>query len=132
MDSASTILVVEDNDLCREALSSVLRREGYRVISFRNGLEALAYLEVSPAPDLILLDMLMPGLDGWHFLQEVAPKPFSPILVMTSTILSTEWADSHGCAGFLRKPIEVEDLLAEVKRCLALAVHHLCGSRTDP
>ena len=116
---SSTILVIEDNDLCRAGLSSILRREGYQVISFRNGLEALAYLEFSPSPDLILLDMLMPCLDGWHFLQEMAPKPLPLIIIMTGTILSTEWADAHGCVGFLHKPIDTEELLSEVERCLA-------------
>jgi two-component system OmpR family response regulator len=116
---SSTILVIDDNELYGEEVSSILRREGFRVISFRNGLEALAYLEVSPGPDLILLDMMMPGLDGWHFLQEMAQKPLPPIIIMTSTVLSTDWADCHGCVGFLRKPIEAEDLLATVKRCLA-------------
>jgi carbon storage regulator CsrA len=59
-----TLLVVEDDDVAREALAAVLRRAGYRVLPAANGEEALAALRADPAPDLILLDMLMPVLDG--------------------------------------------------------------------
>ncbi len=111
-------MVVEDNDLSREELALTLRKAGYEVISVHHGREALDYLEVGPSPDLILLDMLMPVLDGWHFLQK-SPHPSAPIIITTSTILTREWATAHGCAGFLRKPISTEELLAEVHRCLA-------------
>ena len=111
------ILVVEDNDLCREEWTAILCTEGYHVVPLCDGQQALEYLAHNPAPDLILLDMLMPVLDGWHFLKQVqAPVP---VLVATSTILTREWADAHGCVGFLRKPIERQDLLAEVRFCLA-------------
>jgi CheY-like chemotaxis protein len=87
------------------------------VVSVRDGQAALYLLAASPPPDLILLDMLMPVLDGWHFLN-LLPQPHVPVVIATGTILTLEWADSHGCAGFLRKPIETEELLAEVRRCL--------------
>jgi CheY-like chemotaxis protein len=115
---STKILVVEDNDLAREGLALALRKEGYEVVPVRHGQEALDYLEAGSSLDLILLDMLMPVLDGWHFLQK-SPHPSAPIIITTGTILSREWADTHGCAGFLRKPIASEDLLAEVHRCLA-------------
>jgi CheY-like chemotaxis protein len=114
----TTILVVEDNDLSREGLTVALRKEGYAVVPVRHGQEALDYLKAGPTPDLILLDMLLPVLDGWHFLQKVSP-PSVPIIIATGTILTREWATTHGCAGFLRKPIATEDLLAEVHDCLA-------------
>jgi CheY-like chemotaxis protein len=86
-----------------------------------NGREALSLLRAVGAPDLILLDMLMPALDGWAFLHELqdrGPQHAIPIIVMTGTILTLEWALDHGCRGFLRKPFETDALLAEVKRCL--------------
>jgi CheY-like chemotaxis protein len=115
---SSTILVVEDNDLSREELALTLRKAGYQVDSARHGQEALDYLAAGQNPDLILLDMLLPVLDGWHFLQKVSPSSV-PIILTTGTILTREWATTHGCAGFLRKPIAAESLLAEVHRCLA-------------
>jgi CheY-like chemotaxis protein len=114
---STRILVVEDNDICREGLATVLRREGYAVVPLPNGRDALDYLEAGPPPDLILLDMLMPVVDGWHFLGRL-PQTHPPVIVVTATILTREWAQTHGCAGFLRKPIEPEELLAEVRGCL--------------
>lgn len=119
-----TLLVVEDNDAIREGLAAVLRSAGYRVHLAENGEEALRDLRAGPRPDLILLDMLMPVVDGWHFLERLGregPQPPVPVVITTATVLSREWAESHGCAGFLRKPVEPEALLDEVRRCLAAA-----------
>ena len=66
----------------------------------------------------------MPVLDGWHFLQEVRRAGGHrrvPIVVVTSTILTREWAHDHGCAGLLRKPVRADELLGEVRDCLARA-----------
>jgi CheY-like chemotaxis protein len=117
--AGKTVLVVEDNVASREWLAAILCREGYAVIMSSNGQEAVEYLRAGPPPDLILLDMLMPVLDGWHFLNQIQQDgPLIPVLVTTGTILTREWAESHGCCGFLRKPIEPEELLDEVRRCL--------------
>jgi CheY-like chemotaxis protein len=119
---AKTVLVVEDDAATRALLEATLREAGYAVVPAANGLEALAILRAGPPPDLILLDMLMPVLDGWHFLgrlMQLWPPGHVPILITTATtILTREWAEAHGCAGCLRKPVEVQELLAEVRRCL--------------
>src|SRR5207302_251010 len=112
----------EDSAPTREGLTVLLQQEGYRAIPAADGQEALSLIQSAPPPDLILLDMLMPVLDGWHFLERLrrdSPKPPIPVIVTTGTVLSREWAEAHGCAGFVKKPIEPEDLLAEIKRCLA-------------
>jgi CheY-like chemotaxis protein len=115
-----TLLVVEDNDVAREALAVVLRGAGHRVVPAANGEEGLRLLRGGRPVDLILLDALMPVLDGWHFLgrlQGAGPQP--PVIVATaSPALSREWAEAHDGAGFVRKPVETEELLAEVRRCL--------------
>jgi CheY-like chemotaxis protein len=116
------VLVVEDNAIAREGLAVVLRRAGYEVVTATNGQEAIDLLGAGPRPDLILLDMLMPVLDGWHFLGLLrgrGPAPPVPVVVTTGTILTREWAAANGCAGFLHKPIDAEALLEEVRRCLA-------------
>src|SRR5947209_7656339 len=105
--TAITLRIVEDNDVAREGLTSVLRLEGYQVLALTDGQQALAYLRAGHRPHLILLDMIMPVLDGWRFLEEVRhwSKPLSvPIVVTTATILTREWAEQNGCAGFVRKP----------------------------
>jgi CheY-like chemotaxis protein len=121
--SACTILVGEDNDVAREGLAVVLRRAGYRVVPAANGAEALRLLRGGPPVDLVLLDMLMPVLDGWHFLgrlQQEATRP--PVVITTAAaVINREWVEAHGCAGFLRKPVETDELLAEVARCLGEA-----------
>jgi CheY-like chemotaxis protein len=117
--TAPTILAVEDNESAGEGLATVLRREGYNVALLTNGKQALDYLRHGNRPDLILLDMLLPVLDGWKFLDEIehwSKPPNVPVIVMTGTILTPEWAAQRGCAGFLRKPIEADRLIEVVKR----------------
>jgi len=118
---AKTVMVVEDNAIAREGLAVILRSHGFNVIGFENGLDALNYIGTGTRPDLILLDMLMPVLDGWHYLQRLKALPVgsAPVVVTTGAILTREWAAQNGCAGFLRKPIEEDELLDEVNRLLA-------------
>jgi CheY-like chemotaxis protein len=121
--ASKKILVVEDNPVALEGLAVVLGRAGYAVATAINGREALDYLHRRPPPDLIVLDMLMPVLDGWHFLAQVRREPWLarvPVVVTTGTILTPEWANSQGCAGLLRKPVDEAELLREVGRCLAV------------
>ena len=116
-----TVLVVEDDAVSRANFAYALRQAGYHVVTAANGVQALRCVRSGPIPDVILLDMLMPQLDGWHFLDELKRHSASlsiPIIVTTSTILTPQWATTHGCAGFLHKPVEEEALLAEVKCCL--------------
>lgn len=120
--TGKVILVVEDNDIARVGLSGVLQNAGFAVVPLENGQMALDYLRAGQRPDLILLDMLMPAVDGWKFLKELRDwsKPVNvPIIVTTGTILTKEWAAQHGLAGLLRKPIETADLLADIRRCLS-------------
>jgi CheY-like chemotaxis protein len=117
-----TILVVEDDVIIREGLTTVLGRAGYQIIPAANGREALDRLREKPV-DLILLDMMLPVLDGWRFLErrrrDQEPLP-APVLVVTGFEEgSLEWAVALGAAGYLRKPVAIETLLAEVERCCA-------------
>jgi len=114
-----TVLVIEDNAIAREGLSVVLRRHGYRIAMAADGGEALAYLQ-GARPDLILLDMLMPGVDGWQFLEEMRRLPLLssvPVIITTGSIITRAWALDHGATGFLKKPFDEEDLLNEIQRC---------------
>jgi CheY-like chemotaxis protein len=119
--ATKTVMVVEDNAIAREGLAFILRRHGYNVILFENGLDALTHVAQGGRQDLILLDMVLPVLDGWHFLQRLKSLPGGsiPVVVTTGTILTREWAAQNGCAGFLRKPIEEDELVDEVNRHLA-------------
>jgi len=68
--AAKRILVVEDNSLTRDALVIILSAQGYEVEGAADGQEALACLERREPPGLILLDLAMPGMDGWQFLEQ--------------------------------------------------------------
>jgi CheY-like chemotaxis protein len=99
----------------------VLRRVGYHVVTRADGRAALDYLRDGPRPDLILLDMLLPVMDGWNLLKELqsGSQPLDvPILITTGAYLTPEWARANGCQGFICKPIDLADLLAEIKKCL--------------
>jgi CheY-like chemotaxis protein len=114
--ATKTILIVEDNAGTRDGLAALLARHGYATQTARDGGEALDILYRGPPPDLVLLDMLLPVQDGWRILPRL--KNAIPVIIMTGTVLSPEWAAEHGAAGFLKKPIEDSDLLAEVRRAL--------------
>jgi CheY-like chemotaxis protein len=116
-----TVLVVEDNRISREGLAVVLREEGAVVALAADGQETLTYLRSQPPPDLVLLDMMMPRMDGWQFLVERRRDPALaavPVVITTErSIANAEWAASLGAAGCLRKPVDTEDVLREVRRC---------------
>ncbi len=119
MAGIKTLLIVEDDAITREVLADLLHQAGYLVIWTANGAEALAFLSTM-RPDLILLDMLMPVLDGWHFLEQLKANqiPPIPIIAVTATVLTREWAEDRGCRGFILKPIEPLAMLDEIQRCL--------------
>ncbi|HZU36550.1 MAG TPA: response regulator [Gemmataceae bacterium] len=116
-----TILIADDDDATQMALSFLLAQEGYRVLAVLNAKQAAERLQAEPAIDLLILDMLMGEYDGWWFMRERQTNgalAAVPVLIMTSGIVTREWALAHGAAGFVKKPLELEDLLAEVQRCL--------------
>ena len=119
--SAGVVLVVEDNPIDRAWMVQTLRNSGRTVVQAKDGKQALDLLNYWPAPALIVLDMVLPGLDGWQFLEQLQTNPkvrSVPVLVSTGTILGPEWAAAHGCAGVLRKPFDEETFLREVNRCV--------------
>ncbi|HEV3260052.1 MAG TPA: response regulator [Gemmataceae bacterium] len=118
-----TILVVEDDDTTRQALGSALREAGYAAVLVEDGRQALDWLWIHTAPDLVLLDMMLPVLDGWHFLQllrQQGPTIATPIIIATAAVISRELVRSHGCAGLVQKPIETGELLQEIERVLTV------------
>jgi CheY-like chemotaxis protein len=122
--AGKTVLVIDDDEVARDWFVAILAVDGHSAVVAANGAEALDYLRSNPPPDLIILDMLMPVLDGWHFLEEIRRTErlrHVPVVVVTSTILTPEWARDHGCTGLLRKPVRGDELLAEVRQCLARA-----------
>jgi CheY-like chemotaxis protein len=122
MDSlvGKTILIIEDDELSREGLASVLRLEGCTPVLTADGKNALDYLKTSSAPDLILLDMLLPIMDGWSFLQCRKHDPgiaAIPVLILTGVPAASQgWAESLGAKCVVKKPIQVQHMIEEVKK----------------
>src|SRR5688500_10288251 len=119
-ESASTILVVDDDDDSRDILRALLRDDGYRVVVARNGRLALDVLRLF-TPDLIVLDLKMPVLDGWGFDRERSrnPRLSSVPLVVVSAFDHTEgrlYELEAKC--FFRKPIDVPLFLEGVRTLL--------------
>ena len=118
---AKTVMVVEDHGATRDGVAAILRDNGYGVVAMENGRQALDRLSSGSPPDLILLDMLLPVLDGWRLLELLKESPHGnvPVIITTGTILTREWAASKGCAGFLKKPIDPSEMVAEIGRVLS-------------
>jgi two-component system chemotaxis response regulator CheY len=115
------ILVVEDDEAIRGLVSEVLRDDGYDVGEAANGLEALQYVD-NHRPDLIVLDLMMPVMDGWTFVERCRQHPCCsdvPIVVTSASHDLPKTAErlrSFGVRTCLAKPFDVDGLLALVER----------------
>src|SRR5579862_2424387 len=107
------ILVVEDDEDAREAMVSLLQMKGYRAVPAGNGREALDYLDRAVTPDLIILDLWMPVMDGWQFRTEQIKNPrLAEIPVIVVTALSDQVdVDANEV---IIKPVDVNRLLTTV------------------
>jgi len=120
MNDVASILIVDDNETIQEYLMTVLKSEGYLVFSASDGEEALTFLHEHPKPDLILLDIIMPGLNGIDTLRAIKGDPaLKQIIVIMLTGVSLcadkELAFELGASDFLTKPFEMRELLARVR-----------------
>lgn len=116
--SRPSLLVVEDDPDVVGVLDILLTSEGYRVTSARNGAEALSLLRDGDHPSLILLDLMMPVMDGWQFRtiqRDEAPLAEIPVVIMTGAGEPLD-ADQLAADAFLKKPVDLTDLLTVIKR----------------
>ncbi|MCY1041039.1 response regulator [Corallococcus sp. bb12-1] len=115
-DSAPLVLLIEDEADIRDALSTLLEMEGYRVAQCVHGEDAWAWLHANPSPSLVLLDLMMPVLDGQSFLLRLAQARMLegvPIVVLSGSPFKPD-----GAVAYLRKPVSVSELLDMVGRLL--------------
>ena len=109
------ILLVEDDDILRGAMKMVLEWEGYRVACAADGRQALDFLRAGGRPSLILLDVMLPGLDGWQFRQQQRRDPeLAKVPVVVVSVLDA--AECPEAAAHVRKPFAAEELLEAVRR----------------
>ena len=113
------VLYVEDDAAFRMASCEQLRGEGLRVAEAEDGAVALAFLSEGHRPALVILDLLMPGMDGFEFMARMRNNPDLtgiPVIVVSGVVQSGLLAGPHGVVPHLSKPFQIEKLLAYVRQ----------------
>jgi len=116
------ILLVEDNEMNRDMLSRRLVRKGYEVIMALDGRQAVE-MAAAETPDLILMDMSLPVIDGWEATRQVKAAPATraiPVIALTAHAMAgdREKAIQAGCDDYDTKPIELPRLLEKIRKLL--------------
>ncbi|HEV3061128.1 MAG TPA: response regulator [Vicinamibacterales bacterium] len=119
----ATILVVEDNEPSRDALARRLERRGFRVRVAEDGHQAVSIAH-SARPDLILMDLGLPGIDGWEATRQLkgdAATRDIPIIVLSAHAMTSDrdMALAAGGDEFDTKPVRFHQLLEKIKTLLA-------------
>ena len=117
------ILLVEDNDMNRDMLSRRLQRKGHEVLLAADGMQAILMAE-SEAPDLILLDMSLPVIDGWEAARRLKASPATarvPIVALTAHAMAgdREKALAAGCDDYDTKPVDFLNLTTKIDKILS-------------
>jgi CheY-like chemotaxis protein len=117
-----TILLVEDNEMNRDMLSRRLERKGYRVIAAKDGAEGY-YLARSQSPDIILMDISLPVMNGWEVTRRLKSDGATsdiPIIALTAHALATDRAKAFevGCDDYDTKPVDFVRLQIKIEKLI--------------
>jgi CheY-like chemotaxis protein len=111
------VLIVEDDADLREMMAQLLTLEGFAAATAANGREALLYLQTNAAPDVILLDLMMPVMDGWEFRREQQrDRDMAGVPVIVLSALDQPRAADVAADAFLKKPLDFDRLLELIRR----------------
>jgi CheY-like chemotaxis protein len=108
------VLVVEDDADVREAMVQVLLAAGHEAVPAGDGQDALAQLDGGLEPCIILLDLMMPRMDGWAFIEHHRRRERRTPIIVVSAYGSQEQVRSSGVIAYMRKPVDIDALLAMV------------------
>jgi CheY-like chemotaxis protein len=114
---SKTVLVVDDDVDLRDCLCCLLEREGYSAVGANNGLDALGYLGTNAMPCIILLDLMMPVMSGWDFLdvrrndKRLARVP----VVVVSAIADLKFVSVQGASALMNKPTSFDSILEVIR-----------------
>lgn len=119
----SKILLVEDNEMNRDMLSRRLQKRGYEIVMALDGAQGVELAQTA-APDLILMDMSLPVMDGWEATRRIKANPDThkiPIIALTAHAMSDDRAKAMeaGCDEYDTKPIDLERLLPKIQKLLS-------------
>lgn len=119
----SKILLVEDNEMNRDMLSRRLQKRGYEIVMALDGAQGVELAQTA-APDLILMDMSLPVMDGWEATRRIKANPGThkiPIIALTAHAMSDDRAKAMeaGCDEYDTKPIDLERLLPKIQKLLS-------------
>jgi CheY-like chemotaxis protein len=122
-EAVPKILIVEDDELNRDSLRRLLRRRGFEIVLAVDGEDAVR-AALAEAPDLIVMDMSLPIVDGWEATRRIKADPgvqATPIIALTAHAMSTDRdkALAAGCDDFDTKPIDLDRLLPKILALLA-------------
>lgn len=116
------ILVVEDDEAIRDSIVELMSEEGYKVTAARNGALGIAFLQETPLlPDLILLDLMMPVMDGFEFCRQKSAQPAwakIPTMVMSADGHIVQKQSQTGATDYIKKPLDIDELIARIHKML--------------
>lgn len=115
------ILLVDDSKTELHHLSSLLSQHGFSVSIAENGTEAMRQLDAD-RPDLVLMDVVMPGQNGFLLTRQITRDPRYaglPVIMCTSKNQESDrvWGLRQGAVDFIVKPVDADDLVAKIRRC---------------
>lgn len=119
MPAKSPLLLIDDDADIREAIRVTLEDDGYDVVEAGDGREALEWLRSHPPPPVVLLDWNMAPMNGPQFMAEVSKEEALaslPIVVLTADTTALQKVKDHHYAGWLKKPFQLDELFAVVRR----------------
>jgi two-component system, chemotaxis family, chemotaxis protein CheY len=116
MQASREILVVEDDEGIRDSVAECLECEGYAVVPAANGAEALAGLRAGARPDVVLVDLVMPVMDGAELIEEIRAEPSLRDLRIVLMTAATRLNGLPPADDYLEKPFQLEELLTTVAR----------------
>jgi CheY-like chemotaxis protein len=118
--STALLLVVDDDEPTREALQEILEREGHRVVTASNGAEAIARMRQTPQPELVIMDLMMPVMDGWDLaaLLRAEPAFADPPMIIVTAFGERALQRAPVATAYLSKPLKADRVIQEVARAL--------------
>ena len=119
-DGNGRVLIVEDDETLRQIVARHLRSQGYEVAEAPSAEDAVRAVEGAWHPDVVLLDLNLPGDTGWDLLraQAFAAADSPPVIITSATTVSPKRLAEFGCAGYLPKPFPLDTLVATIERLI--------------